>query len=362
MKLTINSKDILKAVQVVGSLIKPQNTMPALDNVLFQIRNETLTLTADNLEVRSCHEIPVKSDFEHDVCINFQLFVKIVKDLPNGPIDLEFAEKEVMIKSLTGEYKIPVNPEDAGLFPTDNFAETDNEVSFNALELAEAIRKALPFVDTSNTTSLSNVLLWITPEASKVVGTSGYGCFEYTIASGGAEKKLLLTQSVSAYLTGSIMTDEDVRISYNTNHIFFNIENRRISAVLSDVQYPKYEDLMDNHNSDKLLRIQKDELLPVIKRMSNVTDKNSYIIRFNFNGDILDLSFKHSFLDVKAREVMKVDYTGDPFVIGLSARGVIGSLGVLDDEALFEFTQPNKQCRVTSGNVRCLLMPFLLAE
>ena len=57
MKLVVNNKEILKAVQTIGALVKGNHTLPILDNILIELKNKSLTFTADNLEVRSKVEI-----------------------------------------------------------------------------------------------------------------------------------------------------------------------------------------------------------------------------------------------------------------------------------------------------------------
>jgi|GEM_PF-6887814 len=359
-KLTINSKDILKAVQVVGSLIKPQNTMPVLDNILFKINPGKLELVADNLEVRSCNEIDIESDFEHQVCIPFNLLSNILKGLTNGPVDFVFEEKSLNLKTTTGEYKIPIAPEDVKAFPADNFEEAEGSVTYNSLELVEAIKKAAAFADPANTNVLGKVLFW-TGDCTRIVGFNMHGGFEGTLDVKGPENKMLLTRGAATYLAASITENDDLVVTTTGNHVYFSIGKRKISAVLAAERYPNYE-VHFNSDRNKILKITKDEFSPVLKRLASVTDNTSHIVRFNFSNDTLEMNFAHSAREIKAKETIKVNYQGEPMLVGLSVNNINNTLNVFDEAISFEFSEANKPCVVTEGNTRCIIMPFLLAD
>jgi len=360
MKLTINSKDILKALQTVGGLIKPQNTMPILDFIFFDLQPGKLFLTADNLEVRSTVELTVDFEQTHQVCIPFAMFTNILKGFPNAPVDLIFNEKNVQIKSATGEYKIPINPADVGGFPVSQKSEADNAVVFNSVELVEAVKKSYQFSDKSNADSLSTVLLWIEETGTRVVGCTKHIFYENSLEVTGPESKLLLSLSTAQYLTSSVVIEEDMEVRYGGNHIYFKLEGREISALLYDGKYPNYEVMFNKIVTDKSYLAAKEDLLPALKRIINITDKNSYAILFNFTDESLDLTFKHVALSLDAKESLKADYKGEPLSIGLNAYNVNSVLSSVDGLITMEFSKENLPCLLKADGVRCLLTPMNL--
>ncbi len=50
MKFIVNSSDLLQHLLAVGRVINTKNTLPILDNFLFEIKEEELTITASDLE------------------------------------------------------------------------------------------------------------------------------------------------------------------------------------------------------------------------------------------------------------------------------------------------------------------------
>ena len=50
MKFIVSSSYLLKQLQVLGSVINSNNTLPILDNFLFELDNDALTVSASDLE------------------------------------------------------------------------------------------------------------------------------------------------------------------------------------------------------------------------------------------------------------------------------------------------------------------------
>ena len=61
MKFIVSSELLLKELQVIGGIINSSNTLPILDNFLFEINNETLTLSASDLETTMSTSISIES-------------------------------------------------------------------------------------------------------------------------------------------------------------------------------------------------------------------------------------------------------------------------------------------------------------
>ena len=50
MKFVVSSVDLLNHLQSVNRVINPKNTLPILDNFLFELREKELEITASDLE------------------------------------------------------------------------------------------------------------------------------------------------------------------------------------------------------------------------------------------------------------------------------------------------------------------------
>jgi len=360
MKLTINSKDLLKAVSLVGSLIKTPHTMPILENILFIVQGSKMMIVADNLEVRSQVEISVDTDCEISVCLPYKLLSSILKGFANEPIEFDFQEKVVSIKSATGTYNVPPVP--AIEFP-DNKKESGSEyVEINSWEFVRALKKATFFTDKDNSAmaNLNNVLISISEEGTKVASTDKRVIFEYSLEAKGSPVKLMLSGSSAMYMIQSISTDEQIKLYHSGNHVILSLENREISAVLSDTSFPDYVRVIESLKMDKTLKIDRDVILPALKRLHNITDQKNHTLVFLLKDNTLELSFQHDLMKFDAVEKLVCDYDGQEIKIGFSANYLNNLLTAIEDDIVLELSTPILPCKITADNIRAILSPIRL--
>lgn len=360
MKLTINSKELLKAVSLVGSLIRTPHTMPILESILFNIESEKLTIVADNLEVRSQVEIPVKSEESLSVCMPYKLLSNILKGFANEPIEFDFQEKVVSIKSATGTYNVPPVP--AAEFPNNKKESEGESIEVNSYEFVRALKKATFFTDKDNSemANINNVLIMIDTDGTKIVSTDKRVIFEYSLEATGQPQELLVSGSTALYLIQSITTDEQIKIYPSGNHVVINLEGRQISAVLSQGKFPNYQKLFDSIKTDKTLKIDRDIILPAMRRLYNITDQDNHTLVFSLKDNVLDLSFQHDLKKFDAVEKLACEYGGEEFRIGFNAKYLNSILTAIEEDLTMELSTSNMPCRLSAENIRALMSPVKL--
>ena len=62
MKFIVSSTYLLKQLQVLGGVINTSNTLPILDNFLFVLEKNKLTVSASDLETTMSSVLEVDSD------------------------------------------------------------------------------------------------------------------------------------------------------------------------------------------------------------------------------------------------------------------------------------------------------------
>jgi DNA polymerase-3 subunit beta len=85
MKFIISSSELLKNLQILGSILNTNNTLPILDNFLFDINNNDLTITSSDLETTLSSKILIESTIITKVAIQAKLLLDVLKSLPEQP-------------------------------------------------------------------------------------------------------------------------------------------------------------------------------------------------------------------------------------------------------------------------------------
>ena len=86
MKFIVSSAALLKELQMLGGVINSTNTLPILDNFLFEINGNSLTLTASDLETTFSTRIAVESESNSMVALPARLLLDTLKTFPEQPL------------------------------------------------------------------------------------------------------------------------------------------------------------------------------------------------------------------------------------------------------------------------------------
>ena len=86
MKFIVSSTYLLKQLQVLGGVINNSNTLPILDNFLFDLNQKELTVSASDLETTMSSVLEVDSDNEGIIAVPAKLLLDILKTFPEQPL------------------------------------------------------------------------------------------------------------------------------------------------------------------------------------------------------------------------------------------------------------------------------------
>ena len=82
MKFIVSSDALLKELQILSGVVNSSNTMPILDNFLFNLNSKQLILTASDLETTMSCCINVESEDTGNVALPARLLLDTLKTFP----------------------------------------------------------------------------------------------------------------------------------------------------------------------------------------------------------------------------------------------------------------------------------------
>jgi len=88
MKFIVSSSLLYKEIQVLGGIINSSNTLPILDNFLFEINNNILVLSSSDLESTMTSQIEIESTSTDKIAISAKLLTDILKTFSEQPLTL----------------------------------------------------------------------------------------------------------------------------------------------------------------------------------------------------------------------------------------------------------------------------------
>lgn len=370
MKFIVSSTYLLKQLQILGGVINSSNTLPILDNILFELNGNQLTVSASDLETTMSSTLEVESDSEGSVAIPARLLLDTLKTFPEQPLTFVVEDNNtVEISSNHGKYALAYA--DGNEFPKAVALEDPSKTVVTGDVLATAISKTIFAAGNDDLRPvMSGVFFQFSTEGLTFVATDAHKLVKYTREDIKANQvaEFIMPKKPLNLLKGILAGSEDeVTIEYNESNAKFTFENSVLVCRLIDGKYPNYEAVIPKENPNKLV-IDRNQFLNSVKRVSIFSNKTTHQIRLKIAGAELNISAEDIDYSNKAEERLTCDYQGDDMQIGFNSRFLTEMLNNLSsDDVQLEMSMPNRAGILTpvdgldeGEQVTMLVMPVML--
>ena len=143
MKFIVSSSKLLKQIQTISGVINSSNTLPILDNILFEISDNDLTISASDLETTMSTSLKVESDVNGSIAIPAKLLLETLKTFPEQPLTflIDNDKNAVEISSDQGKYALAF--QNGGEFPKAPTIEASSTALIHSDIIAMGINKTI---------------------------------------------------------------------------------------------------------------------------------------------------------------------------------------------------------------------------
>ena len=370
MKFIVSSNYLLKQLQVLGGVINNSNTLPILDNFLFELKHSKLTVSASDLESTMASTLEVESDSEGSVAIPAKLLLETLKTFPEQPLTFVIEDNNTIeISSNHGKYALAYSSSDE--FPKSISLDNPSTTVVVADVLATAISKTIFAAGNDDLRPvMSGVFFQFSTESLTFVATDAHKLVKYsrTDVKANETAEFIMPKKPLNLLKGILAgSDDNVSIEYNDSNAKFSFENSVLICRLIDGKYPNYEAVIPKENPNHLT-ISRNQFLNSVKRVSIFSNKTTHQIRLKIAGAELNISAEDIDYSNKAEERLTCDYQGDDMQIGFNSRFLTEMLSHLNaDDVQLEMSMPNRAGILTpvdglelGETVTMLVMPVML--
>jgi len=370
MKFIVSSTYLLKQLQILGGVINNNNTLPILDNFLFQLKKDELTVSASDLETTMSAKLKVESDSEGSIAVPARLLLETLKTFPEQPLTFVVEDNNTIeLSSNHGKYALAyANGEE---FPNAVELSDPSSTIIQGDVLAMAISKTI-FASGNDDLRpvMSGVFFQFSTEGLTFVATDAHKLVKYSredvTASQAAE--FIMPKKPLNLLKGILAGSEtDVLIEYNESNAKFIFEDTELICRLIDGKYPNYEAVIPKENPNKLV-IDRSQFLSSVRRVSIFSNKTTHQVRLKIAGAELNISAEDIDYSNKAEERLTCSYQGDDMQIGFNSRFLTEMLNNLNaNEVQLEMSLPNRAGILTpvdgldeGEKITMLVMPVML--
>ncbi len=371
MKFIVSSSVLLKQLATINGVVSTNPIVPILENFLFQLDTNLLTVTASDLQTVMITEFQVESLDKGAIAIPAKLLLDTLRGLPEQPIAVNVDNDTfgIEIVSDNGRYKLAgENPIDFPKIPSVN---RSFSVELSSVALQNAIANTIFATSTDELRpAMTGVFLQLGSDYATFVATDGHRLIRYRRydVKSVVDTTMIIPRKALNLLKSSLPSENvAVKAEFSQANAFFSFANIKMICRLIDERFPDYENAIPTNNPH-VLTLSRGEILNSLRRISIYSNRTTHQIRLKLTPpNQLVISAEDLDYANEANERLLCEYNGDEMEIGFNAKFLIEMLNNLDATTLsFELSAPNRAGIVIpmekddDEDILMLVMPVML--
>jgi len=375
MKFVVSSIDLLNHLQSVNKVINPKNTLPILDNFLFNLRKKELEITASDLETTMMTKMELENvDESGSIAIPARLLTESLKEFPDQPLtfDINIERLSIVISTENGQFTIM--GQKGTDFPQIPQIKDDKKSNFQISYevLANGLNNTFfATADDELRPVMNGIFFELTPDNITFVASDAHKLVRYKRKDSKTDinSSFILPKKPANLLKNIISKDIDgqIMIEFDDKNAFIALQNYKLVCRLVEGNYPSYNSVIPTDNTNKLI-IDRLKLLNTLKRVSVFSNQASNLVKLKLKGNQLTVSAQDIDFSISAYERLSCQYEGDDMEIGFKSLFLIEILANLKSpEVVMELSDPSRaglflpvQKDNDDEDVLMLLMPMMI--
>ncbi len=108
MKFIVSSASLLKQLQAVSGVLNSNNTLPILDNFLFEVNESELKISASDLETTMTTVVTIESKDTGSIAVPARTLLETLKTFADQPLTFSIDTSKFGIEIISdyGKYKL----------------------------------------------------------------------------------------------------------------------------------------------------------------------------------------------------------------------------------------------------------------
>lgn len=374
MKFIINSQVLLKKLQALHSIINASNTLPILDDFLFELADSKLIVTASDLETTMVMTMePTMASEDGKITIPAKLLLEFLKYLPDTPVTFNIDDNTLAVEILSPAGKYKLTGHNADDYPTLPVLQETEKFELSSSLLGSAISKTVFATGNDELRPvMGGVFFEITPDYCTFVATDAHKLVRYrrTDAKPGISSSFIVPRKPLNALKAMLLSDEfPVQVEYNITNVAFIFDGVTLFSRLIEGKYPAYEAVIPKDNKNKLI-VDRLNFINSVKRLSPFANQSTHQVRLRIAGQELVMNAEDIDYSNEGNETLQCNYEGEDMEIGFNSRFLLDLVNNLETEEIcFNLSGPTRAGIIlpvnnenTEEDILMLVMPVMLAQ
>lgn len=373
MNFIISSSLLLSHLQAVSRVISTKNTLPILDNFLFQLNANELTITASDLETTLITKVEVESaSGEGDVAIDAKRITTILKEFPEQPLTFNIDNDSLSVDIVSENGKFSIVGQNGGDFPQLPEIKGDvNTVTITGDVFLQGVSKTIfAASDDELRPVMTGIYIEMSPENMTFVASDAHKLVRYRRNDIKAETNasFILPQKPASLLKNILPKDDSaVHLQFDDKNALIEFNGYKLVCRLVEGNYPNYEAVIPKDNPNKLV-IDRLDFYNSLRRVSVFSNQASNLIKLSLTPNQLTISAQDIDFSISAHERVKCQFDGDEMDIGFKSLFLIEILANLTtSDVVMNLSDPTRagilvpfEPESEDEDVLMLLMPMMI--
>lgn len=374
MKFTISSSKLFSQLQAVSRVINNKNSLPILDDVLFDLVGNELKLTASDGETTIRTSIEVDGvEGNGKVASAAKLLLETLKEFSEQPLAFTIDENNfaVSMVSQNGTYSfVGVNGNEYPEMPGAEMGARELAIPANVLQ--SAIEKTIfATADDDLRPVMNGIFFDIAEDKVTMVATDAHRLVRYsnTGVKPGVVASFILPKKPASLLKNLLAKEEnEVKVTFGAKNARFEFGSTIIVCRQIEGRFPNYNAVIPQSNQN-IVTVDRQTIINACKRVAVFANNGTAQLRLTLTENSIKISAQDIDFSTSAEETITCDYNGTPMAIGFKAPFLIDLLGsITSADVLLKLADPARAGLLLPAeneeneDVLMLLMPMLLND
>lgn len=350
MKVVCEGVDLSFATTQVIKAISSKTTNPVLEGIKLTAENDTLILSATDLELAIEKTIKADVKKEGECVVPGKFFSEFIRKLTNEKIELELNDKNQLKINYTDSESF-VQCYNVLEFPNLKIIEDGEYFTITQKNLKALINKSIFSTALDDTRPvLKGCLFEIDDNTIYSVGLDGYrlAYVKKPLVKSSVKTSIIVpAKSLTEICKFLEDSDEEINIYLQKNFLMVEFNNTKIISRLIDGDFINYKQIIPKSFTTSIT-INKNIFEEAIERTSVLSrvDRNN-LVKFEIKDKVLTLTSNSDIGNIK--ENIGIALKGNDLTIAFNSRYFSECLRTINNEAIkIEFNMPSSPCVITS--------------
>ena len=368
MKFNVSSKTLYNFVSSVSKIINAKNPMPILNNFLFILEDDLLTIKAADMENSLVGRLRV-TDAEGSgrLCLDARRIVELLKEMPDQGItfDIDDENLEVKISYSNGCYNtVAINGVE---YPDKKGTTEGDKITFSCTteQVLKGIENTMFAVGTDEIRPQMMGILWdVKPDAIIFVSTDTRKLVKYTNGTSkpGVTCSFILPVKGATVLKNVFAKESDIKVTVSPTSVVFESPSFTFDCRLIKGNFPDYNRVIPASNP-YVLTVDRQSFLNAVRRVAVFGDEGGGLVKFKFTSTQVTLRACDNSFGTSGWESVPCNYSGNDLLIGFESQYLVEILSTFStSDIMIKLADPSRPalCLPAENDPECELLMILM--